>query len=46
MNIHDNIKDLMIPFQRKYYYTKEMRGSYSLKAVLSALYPNDEELDW
>jgi len=33
------IKDLMIPFQRKYYYAPEMKGSYSIKAVLPALAP-------
>lgn len=32
-------KDLMIPFQRKYYYVPEMKGSYSIKAVLPALVP-------
>ncbi|MDZ7625711.1 MAG: DUF2779 domain-containing protein [Ignavibacteriaceae bacterium] len=30
------IKDLMIPFQKKYYYAPEMKGSYSIKAVLPA----------
>lgn len=33
------INDLMIPFQRKYYYMPEMKGSYSIKAVLPALVP-------
>ncbi len=33
------IKDLMIPFQRKWYYTPEMQGSYSIKYVLPALVP-------
>ncbi|MCH7723772.1 MAG: DUF2779 domain-containing protein [Bacteroidetes bacterium] len=33
------IKDLMIPFQRKYYYAPEMMGSYSIKAVLPSLVP-------
>ena len=37
MNIHDNIIDLMIPFQKKHYYKKEMKGRYSIKAVLPAL---------
>ena len=46
MNIHDNIKDLMIPFQQKYYYTKDMDGSYSIKYVLPALFPNDPELNY
>ena len=33
------IKDLMVPFQKKYYYTAEMKGSYSIKAVLPSLVP-------
>lgn len=33
------IKDLMIPFQKKYYYTYKMQGSYSIKYVLPALIP-------
>jgi hypothetical protein len=31
--------DLMLPFQKKYYYTPEMLGSYSIKSVLPALVP-------
>lgn len=46
MNIHDNIKDLMIPFQKKWYYTKAMQGSYSIKYVLPALFPNEPSLDY
>jgi hypothetical protein len=34
------IKDLMVPFQRKYYYAPEMKGSYSIKAVLPSLIPD------
>ena len=37
MNIHDNVMDLMVPFQKKHYYKKEMKGRYSIKAVLPAL---------
>ena len=33
------IEDLMVPFQKKYYYAPEMSGSYSIKAVLPALVP-------
>jgi len=33
------IKDLMVPFQKKYYYSPEMKGSYSIKAVLPSLVP-------
>jgi hypothetical protein len=39
MQIHDNIHDLMLPFQRKDYYVPSMRGSYSIKYVLPALVP-------
>ena len=46
MNIHDNMKDLMIPFINRDYYCKAMQGSYSIKYVLPALYPNDPELDY
>ncbi len=46
MNIHDHIEDLMIPFQRRYYYDKAMEGSYSIKYVLPALFPNDPALDY
>ena len=35
----ERIVDLMIPFQKKWYYTPEMQGSYSIKYVLPALVP-------
>jgi predicted DNA-binding protein YlxM (UPF0122 family) len=35
----NRIKDLMLPFQKKYYYTHQMQGSYSIKYVLPALIP-------
>ena len=42
------LKDLMTPFQQKWYYTPEMKGSYSIKSVLPALIPelsyNDLEI--
>lgn len=44
--INSNMKDLMIPFKNRAYYTKEMQGSYSIKYVLPALFPNDPELDY
>ena len=44
--IYNNIKDLMIPFKNRDYYNKEMQGSYSIKYVLPALYPNDESLNY
>ncbi len=41
------LKDLMIPFQKKYFYSPEMKGSYSIKVVLPALVPemNYENLE-
>lgn len=38
--IVNRLIDLMIPFQQKWYYTPEMRGSYSIKSVLPALVPD------
>ncbi len=38
-DMHDNIKDLMTPFQQKHYVTPSMNGSYSIKYVLPALVP-------
>jgi len=38
-DIIQRMKDLMIPFQQKWYYTPDMKGSYSIKYVLPALVP-------
>lgn len=46
MNIHDHIVDLMEPFQKKYYYSEKLHGSYSIKYVLPALCPDDPELNY
>lgn len=43
MSIHDNMQDLMIPFQKKWYVTPSMQGSYSIKYVLPALVPEMEK---
>jgi len=43
MKIHDNINDLMTPFQKKDYYTPSMKGSYSIKYILPALVPEMEK---
>ena len=43
MNIHDNMSDLMVPFQKKHYVTPSMQGSYSIKYVLPALVPEFEK---
>jgi len=46
MNIQENIIDLLTPFQSGYYYNRAMGGSFSIKSVLPALYPDDPELDY
>ena len=46
MNIYDHIEDLMIPFRERWYYSRAMQGSYSIKYVLPALYPDDPALDY
>ena len=44
--IKDNIRDLLLPFQAGYYYLPSMGGSFSIKSVLPALFPDDPELDY
>lgn len=43
LSINENMKDLMIPFQKKWYITPSMNGSYSIKYVLPALVPEFEK---
>ena len=46
LNIRDNIVDLLVPFQSGYYYNRAMGGSFSIKSVLPAIFPDDPELDY
>lgn len=46
LNIKDNIKDLEVPFDKRYYYNKLMKGKSSIKYVLPALFPDDPTLDY
>ena len=46
LNIESNIIDLLVPFQSGHYYNKAMGGSFSIKSVLPALFPNDPTLDY
>lgn len=46
LNIRDNIKDLLDPFQKGYYYNRAMGGSFSIKSVLPAIFPDDPNLDY
>ena len=46
LNIESNMKDLLVPFQSGYYYNKAMGGSFSIKSVLPALFPDDPSLNY
>lgn len=46
LNIKEHIVDLLLPFQQGNYYVKEMGGSFSIKSVLPALFPNDPSLNY
>ena len=42
----DHVIDLLDPFQKGWYYRKEIGGSFSIKSVLPAICPDDPELDY
>ena len=44
--IADAVADLIVPFRKRMYYSAPMMGSYSIKKVLPALYPDDPDLDY
>jgi hypothetical protein len=44
--IRDNIVDLLVPFEKGFYYLPAMGGCFSIKSVLPALFPNDSQLDY
>lgn len=45
-NILEKMLDLMVPFRDKSYETDAMKGKYSIKIVLPALFPDDPELNY
>ena len=46
INLHGNIIDLLIPFRDGNCYRPAMGGSFSIKSVLPALFPDDDELNY
>ena len=46
LNIRENIQDLLMPFQSGYYYVPAMQGSFSIKSVLPALFPDEPSLNY
>ena len=46
LNIRDHIVDLIDPFRAGDYYVPAMGGSFSIKSVLPALFPNEPSLNY
>ena len=46
LNICDHIVDLLVPFRSGWYYNRAMGGSFSIKSVLPAIFPDDPSLDY
>ncbi len=46
LNIRDHIVDFLVPFQSGWYYKRAMGGSFSIKSVLPALFPDDPSLNY
>ena len=46
MDIHDHIKDLLVPFQTGHFYLPAMGKSFSIKSVLPALFPDEPSLNY
>jgi hypothetical protein len=44
--LNERFVDLIVPFRQRGYYHPSFNGSFSLKSVLPALFPDDEELDY
>lgn len=46
LRFNDNMVDFLEIFRDRHYYTRQMNGSYSIKAVLPALFPDNPNLDY
>ncbi len=46
LDLIDRFVDLIVPFRSLGYYHPNFNGSFSIKAVLPAMFPNDDELDY
>lgn len=46
LNIREHILDLLTPFQSGFYYVPAMHGSFSIKSVLPALFPDEDSLNY
>ena len=46
LDIEKNIKDLLVPFRSGFYYVPAMGGSFSIKSVVPALFPDEPTLNY
>lgn len=46
LELVDRFLDLLVPFKNLGYYHKDFNGSFSIKSVLTAMFPDDEELSY
>lgn len=46
MALNERFVDLIVPFRKVGYYHPDFNGSFSIKSVLPALFPNEPELDY
>jgi len=44
--LNERFVDLIVPFRGRGYYHPDFNGSFSIKSVLPALFPNDPKLDY
>lgn len=44
--LNERFIDLIVPFRGRGYYHPDFNGSFSIKSVLPAMFPNDDELDY
>jgi hypothetical protein len=44
--LNERFVDLIVPFRGRGYYHPNFNGSFSIKSVLPAMFPNDPELDY
>jgi len=44
--LNERFVDLIVPFRGRGYYHPDFNGSFSIKSVLPAMFPNDPELDY
>ncbi len=46
LSLTQRFVDLIIPFRNLGYYHKDFNGSFSIKSVLPAMFPNNPELNY